>query len=225
MPGDEVLSVEELSPRLKAAGGKLSRLQTLRDQLKGDLDRKRSEVEDLSAQIVLRSKVEELFKALIDALVMNQVQAIETMVTEGLQTIFFDQDLKFEAEVRPKYNKVSIEFFIKQLEKGGLEIKGKPLESFGGGPASVASLLLRVLTLLRLQKHPLLLLDETLGAVSDDYTDNTGRFLQVLSAKMKVPILMITHKPAYLDHAQTAYRCQEVEEGGQRRIELKKASR
>lgn len=225
MSSDQVLPVEGLESRLKAVSGRVSRLRVLRDQLRDDLGQKRSEVERLSAQILLRSKVEELFRALIDALVMNQVKAVESMVTEGLQTIFVDQDLHFEAEVRPKYNKVSIDFFIKQLEVGGLEVRGKPLESFGGGPASVASLLLRVLALVRLKKFPLLLLDETLGAVSDEYTDSTGKFLQVLSDKMSVPILMITHKPAYLDHAQTAYRCQEVEESGRRFIQLKKASR
>jgi chromosome segregation ATPase len=190
------------------------------------LDDKKAEVEDLSAQIVTLSKVEELFRALMDALVLKQVRAIEKMVTEGLQTIFHDQDLRFEAEVSVKHSKISIDFYFRQGREGDpLTIRGKPLDSFGGGPTSVASLLLRVLALLRLKKFPLLLLDETLAAVSDEYTEKTGQFLRALSTKMGVPLLMITHKPAYLDHATRAYRCSEVtSDDGVRQLQLKRAS-
>jgi ABC-type iron transport system FetAB ATPase subunit len=183
-------------------------------------------VGDLSARIVLLSQVEELLRALMDALVLKQVRAIESMVTEGLQSIFHDQDLHFEAEVSPKYNKISIDFFIRRGAKDSpLAIRGKPLDSFGGGPTSVSSLLLRVLALMSLKRFPLLLLDETLAAVSEEYTDKTGQFLRTLATKLDVPLLMITHKPAYLDHATQAYRCAEVtNDDGTSYLQLKKAS-
>ena len=226
MPGDSVRSIEELSSRLKSVGGRLARLQTLRDQVYLELGDKTKEVEALSETVIRVSKVEELFRALMDSLVLNQVKAIEGMVTEGLQTIFHDQDLHFEAEVSVKYSKVNIDFYIRQGKADDpLAIRGKPLDSFGGGPTSVSSLLLRVLTLLRLKKFPLLLLDETLAAVSDEYTENTGRFLSALSEKMGVPLLMITHKPAYLDHAKSAYRCNEAsDDEGYRSLSLRKAT-
>lgn len=225
MSSDAICTLEELRPRLKSVSGRLSRSQALRDQLKEDLVDKQAEVRDLSAKVTSLSKVEELFRALMDAMVLKQVQAIEKTVTEGLQSIFHDQDLYFQAEVRPKYSKISIDFYLRQgKEDDPLAIRGKPLDSFGGGPSSVASLLLRVLTLLRLKKFPLLLLDETLAAVSDEYTDKTGQFLQTLSSKMSLPLLMITHKPAYLDHATQAYRCSESDDGETRYLQLKKAT-
>ena len=223
MSGHEIFDIDGLAARVKSARERAARLQTLRDRVQGSLEATRAEVGVLSSQILLKSKVEELFRALMDALVVKQVKAIESLVTEGLQTIFHDQRLSFESEVRPKYNKVSIEFFIRQVNARGIEVRGKPLESFGGGPSSVASLLLRILTLLRLKRYPVLLLDETLAAVSDEYVDNTGRFLQILSKKMGVTILMITHMPTYLDHATSAYKGQEVEDArGDRYLQLKK---
>jgi ABC-type iron transport system FetAB ATPase subunit len=151
------------------------------------------------------AKVNELFRVLMDKLVLDQVAGIEAVVTEGLGTIFLDQTLAFEAEVGQKYNKIAIDFLIRQGADDEMAVRGHPLESFGGGPASVASLVLRLLALLRLKKWPLLLLDETLAAVSDEYTEQAGLFLRKLAETSGIDLLMITHKQSYLDHANVAY--------------------
>lgn len=221
MSGDAVHAIEG---RLKRVTDRVIRLQAIRDQTQEDLSDKKAEVRRLSDLVDKLTKTEELLRALMDAMVVDQVRAIEGVVTEGLQTIFHDQDLRLEAEIGTKYNKVSIDFYLRQGSPDDpLSIRGKPLESFGGGPASVSSLVLRVLAILRLKRYPILLLDEALGAVSDDYTEATGAFLRALAAKMGVPILMITHKPAFLDHSDVAYRSQEVEaEDGTRFLQMKK---
>jgi len=185
------------------------------------LTRTEEEIEVLSQRITRLLKVGELFRALMDLLVASQVRSIETIVTDGLHTIFFDQSLTFEAEIGTRYNKVAIDFLMRQGE-GALAIRDKPMEGFGGGPVSVASLLLRVLTLLRLGRKPMLFLDETLSAVSDEYVDTTGRFLKRLAASAGVDILLVTHKQAYLDNADNAYRGQEVcTEDGAKHLALK----
>lgn len=225
MPGDSLHSIEELTSRAAAVGERLARLQALRDRGLKDLESKRQEVLQLTETVEQLSKVEELFKALMDALVVKQVQTVETVISEGLQTIFHDQDLHFESEVSQRYNKVAIDFFIRQgRQDDPLAIRGKPMASFGGGPTSIASFILRLLTLLKLKKYPLLLMDETLSAVSDDYVDATGRFLQTLSQRLGIPILLIIHKPAYLDHADVAYRGQEeLNENGTRSLQLRRS--
>ena len=155
----------------------------------------------MSGRIELLTKVGELFRVLMDILVVKQVHAVESVVTEGLQTIFYDQDLSFEADVGPKYNKVAVEFFIREGSKDNpLSHRGRPLEAFGGGPSSIASLALRILTVLRLKLWPLLVLDEALVAVSDDYIDQTGQFLQSLADKLGFDVMLVTHKPAFLSH-------------------------
>jgi hypothetical protein len=158
---------------------------------------------DAEAEVLL--KVNELFRVLMDRLVMDQVRALSSVVTEGLKTIFHDQDLSFEAELTQKYNRIAVDLYLcsGDPERGG--IKGSPLDAFGGGPSSIASLVLRILTLLRMKRAPVLLLDETLAAVSDDYIEATGQFLQKLAESSKLDILLVTHKPAFLDHADSAY--------------------
>jgi ABC-type dipeptide/oligopeptide/nickel transport system ATPase component len=161
----------------------------------------------------------------MDRLVLDHVKSIEKVVSEGLRTIFADQDLSFEAEVSQRYNKIAIDFVIRQ-DNDRVPVRGHPLVSFGGGPASIASLILRVIAMLRLKRWPFLALDETLAAVSDDYIDQTGLFLRKLSETTGIAILLVTHKQAFLDHAVVAYRGVEiVEDGGTRHLKLQREVR
>lgn len=224
MPGDAVHAVEGLKQRVRGLNGTAVRLTTLRDRLRAEQASKQREVQDLSARIELLTKVSELFRVLMDLLVVNQVRSVESVVTEGLRSIFHDLDLWFEADVDQKYGKIAIDFFLRQGDKDNpLSHRGRPLGSFGGGPSSVASLILRVLTVLRLKLWPLLLLDEALSAVSDDYIDATAQFLQGLAGKMGVDILLVTHKQGFLEHADQAYRCTEVisEDGKTRHLTMR----
>lgn len=208
MQSDTVCSVERLttwSRRVRNLSNLGLQLTTRRDTLVQDLKGIRQEAEALEAKYILLLKVGELFRALMDKLVTDQLKLLESVVTEGLRTIFFDQALTFEAELATRYNKVAIDFQLRQGE-GPLAIRGNPMESFGGGPVSVASLILRVLTLIRLKRYPLLFLDETLSAVSDEYVDVTVAFLKRLAEKTGIDILLVTHKHGFLENADYAYR-------------------
>jgi ABC-type molybdate transport system ATPase subunit len=77
--------------------------------------------------------------------------------------------------------------------------------------------------MLRLKRWPILLLDETLAAVSDDYVDQTGRFLEKLATTTGIPILLVTHKQTYTDHATVAYSGTEVSgAGNERQIQIQR---
>lgn len=214
MPGDALHAGEGLAARVRALGHRSSQLVALRDRLTVELARKQAEIGALSDRIEKLTKVGELLRLLMDLLVNKQVRVVEGVVTQGFQTIFHDQILSFEAEVGTKYNKVSIDFFVRCGAKGDpLSHRGKPLESFGGGPATVASLVLRIITILRLKRFPLLMLDEALLAVSDEYTDQTSRFLARLADKLGIDVLLVTHNHSFLNHANTAYRFESTEGG------------
>ncbi len=208
MQGDPVHAVNVLTDwrnRVDTLNRNAARLQALRDQVASDLETRQREVEGLTRRIDQLSLVGELLRSLMDKLVLDQVKSIERIVTEGLKSIFFDQQLRFEADVVQRYNKINIDFFFRQ----GMEavaVRGHPLEAFGGGPSSIASLLLRLLALLRLKRTPLILLDETLGAVNgDEYIDAASQFLHKLSTTTGIDILYVSQKQGFSDHADVAY--------------------
>jgi len=221
MPYGAVRAVEAVE-RLETLGRRAARVEVLRDRLASERAEKQAEVEQLTSRIERLLKVEELFRALMDQLVVKQVRALEAVVTDGLQTIFFDQDLHFESDIETKYNKVSIDF---QIREGGtadpLAVRGRPLDSFGGGTSSVAALILRVLTVLKLKRLPFLVLDEALLAVSDEYIAPTGKFLKALADSMNLHFLLITHKSAYCDHSDRAYQGVQELVGDQRTLRVK----
>ncbi len=211
MQSTSLRTLAEIKRRVRDLGQRASRTSAFRDRLALDLVEQEQELVQLSERAERLTKVAELFRVLMDLMVGKQVRTVEGLVTQGLQTIFHDLDLSFEAEVGPKYNKIAVDFFIRQGDKANpLSPRGSPLTSFGGGPCTVASLTLRVLTLLRLKLCPFLVLDETLGAVSEEYIESSARFLSSLSKKLKIDILLVTHKPAFTTHADRAYRCIEA---------------
>lgn len=208
MQSDPLHAVVELTDwrkRVQTLNRNSSRLQAIRDQVASDLEARKSEVETLTRRIDQLALVGELLRALMDKLVLDQVKSIESVVSEGLKSIFFDQQLRFEAEVSQSRNKVNIDFYFRQ-GTDAMAIRGSPLDSFGGGPSCVASLVLRLLAILRLKRAPIIFLDETLGAVNgDDYIDAAGTFLQKLSASTGIDILYVSQKQQFVDHADVAY--------------------
>lgn len=220
MRSNEILSEHRL--RVQRLSKRATELRTLRGRAEQDLESRLREIEALSRRVEVLGKVGELFRALMDRLVTDHVKSIEAVVTEALRTIFVDQDLWFEAEVTQRHNKMAIDFYIRQ-EDNNMSIKAPPLEAFGGGPASVAGLVLKVLAMRRLNKWPLIALDETLGGVSDEYIDRTGLFLRELSQRTGFTFLLVSHKQGFLDHAHIGYRASEtVESDGSRHLTLQK---
>lgn len=229
MYGDVLLDVDGLSAierRVRAVQDTRTRLTTLRDQVAGDLAEKEREVVDLASEVEMLTKVSELFRLLMDQLIEQQVRVVEKIATEGLRTVFYDTHLSLEADVDPKYNKISVEFFLRKgAKENPASHRGKPLESFGGGCSSFVSLVLRILAVKKLKLFPMLILDESLGAVSEEYVDLTGQFLRAFAEKLGFDIVLVTHKPAFVDHAHGAYRCtEEHEEDGSSYVVLRKAS-
>jgi hypothetical protein len=219
--------VTALEARVRKVLDSRTRLTTIRDQVAKNLSDKEAEVVSLTSEVDILTKVTELFRHLMDQLIEKQVKIVERVSTEGLQTVFPDLNLSLESEVEPKYNKISVDFFLRRGPKEHpASHRGHPLSSFGGGPSSVVSLILRVLAVKKLKLAPCLILDESLGAVSEEYIDSTGQFIRALAEKLGFDILLVTHKPGFLDHAKHSYRCHEETEddGVTTRLALKRIS-
>lgn len=208
------VSVHNRAHRAATVRESLTRHKAIRDNIAANLHARKAEVEALSEKVETLAKVGELLRLLVDRLVSEQRKIVEGLVTEGLQTVFHDQALSFEADVVQRAGRVEIDLFLRRGAKEA-GIRGDPLEAFGGGPTSITSLLLRIIALRRMGRKPFLLLDESLAAVSDEYVDATGKLLYRLCESMGLDVLLVTHKPSFLEHAASAYQATEetVKEG------------
>ncbi len=188
------------------------RLSALRDQLKAEILSKENEIQDLGQEVEVLSKVLELYRVLTNQMVEKHVSLVEKVSTQGLQSVFYDRDLSLEAEVDFKRNNVSVELFFRKGDKDhALSYTGEPLESFGGGPASLVSFILRVLAVKKLGLYPLFVLDESMAAVADKYIPLTSQFIRKMTESLGLNLLLVTHKAAFVESAHAYYDCDSIQ--------------
>ncbi len=203
-----------ISPPTKTVAdlrSRLSKAEGLRDAAARRVEKTKDEVRDLEGQEEVLDLVSNLFRTLIDNEVTENVQAVEKLLTEGLQTIFEDMDLQVKANVEVLRGKVSVELLTVQKQADGTETEGTSLDAYGGSVSAVQSVLMRVIVLLKRDLRPLLLLDESLGAVADHYVPNVGKFLSLLCDRLGMDVLAVTHNPTLVETADRAYRIRKKE--------------
>lgn len=171
--------------------------------LKAERQSHQEDIEEWSRQRDILEHVEDLYRTLLDRYVYHYAESFSDVVTEGLQSIFYDRDLEFDVDVSQKRSKVWLDFQNRDLDS---DVEGAPLDSFGGGVAAVESLILRVLVILKKDMARYLLLDESLGALSDQYVEACCRFIQTMCDRFDLDVLLITQNRMFEDYADRVYR-------------------
>jgi DNA repair exonuclease SbcCD ATPase subunit len=160
------------------------------------------EINRMDSESVILDKVANLFKHLLDVLLDKKKKDIEQLVTYGLKTVVDDQDLKFHIDIEPKYNSIYTTF---RTEHVGV-MDGNVLDNFGGGIVNIQSFLLRIITLFQTKLSPYLILDESFSNLSEDYVENCSHLLKSLCDQLGLTILLVTHQPLMLSHADKVYK-------------------
>ena len=184
----------------------LLRTEALRDSADRRLKDLEVRVVELEGQEEVLARVADLFRALIDKEVIDNANTAQDLLTEGLQAIFDDLDLSVRAAVDIQRGKVSVDLLTVQTHADGTKTEGSSMETSGGSVATVQSVLLRVVVLSRRGLRPLLFLDESLGAVAEHYVPRVGQFLALLSDRMGLDVLAVSHNPVLVEAAKSAYR-------------------
>ena len=192
-------------PDLTAARATANKALGLRDALDQQIRENEERIAGLKNEEELLDLVANLIRRLIDAEVTDGVRAVEKLQTEGLQEIFHDQDLAVRAEVEESRGKVAVTLLTQRTQKDGAVVEGVADQSFGGSVLTMQSILMRITVIFRRGLRPLLLLDETLGAVANRYVDRAARFLSTLCKRLGLDVLLITHDEALVGAAHRAY--------------------
>lgn len=189
----------------------LNRTQGRRDAILARVNETQTTIFDLEAESEVLERVGDLFRVLIDKEVIDNARNAQDLLTEGLRAIFDDLDLSVRSEVEVKRGRVSVDLLTVQKEPDGTFTEGSSIDAYGGSVSTVESVLLRIVVLFRRGLRPLLLLDESLGAVAEHYVPRVGRFLSLLADRMDLDILAVTHSPVLVEAANKAYRINKKE--------------
>lgn len=135
---------------------------------------------------------------------------IETLVTQGLQTIF-GEELSFHLVPSVRAKTPVVDFVIRSTMDGTL-VETDVLDARGGGLAATVGFLLRLVILLlsRDRQDSVMFLDETFAHLSAEFEPRLAEFLRDLVDKTGVQIILVTHSDAFSDLADVRYRLQLV---------------
>lgn len=131
---------------------------------------------------------------------------IETLVTQGLQTIFGDA-ITFHLIAGNERNTPVINFEVRS-RIGDQVVATDVISARGGGLAATVGFLLRLVVLLltHAQGETVMVLDETFTYVSAEYRPGLAAFLRELADKTGVQILLVTHSEEFAAEADVRYR-------------------
>ncbi len=205
--------IEQTANTVSSLRSRLDRVVGHRDAVRSRVTETSKAISKLENEEQLCQLVAELFRQMIDAEVNAGVQAVETLLTEGLSAVFSDQQISVRSEVGVNRGKVSVELVTTQKQADGTVSEGSTIDAFGGAVTTVQSVLLRLIVVMRRGLRPVLLLDEALPAFDANYVDAMGKFLRLLCERMGVDILLVTHNPALVEASHRAYRIKRTPKG------------
>ncbi len=206
--------------RLKKVRDDIAAVKARRDLVRTQMVAASTFIEGSRYKADLNQKASEVIKSWLEEMLRANVDSMADLVTTALRHIIHDQHLTFKIIQEPKYNRLAMRFVI---EENGVE--ADPMAAFGGGPAVVASLVLRIAVMSRLKMSDLLLLDESMSALANKYVPAAADFMKQLSEETGINIFMVTHNEEFMSNASLAYEgYTEVSDDGLKSLRLKRRS-
>jgi len=141
---------------------------------------------------------------------------IEDIVNLALESVFPNEYL-FQMNFNVSRGKTEAELVF-QDKRTGQTID--PMEASGGGVVDLTCFALRIAAFaLESGTDNLIILDEPFKFVSKDLVSRAGEILKILSNKMNLQILMVTHIPEFIEVADKVFEIKKNDKGISRVIE------
>ena len=139
----------------------------------------------------------------------NLVYHISEIVTTALQTIF-DETYSFSVEFDIKRGRTEVKFSLII----GEETHDKIISSVGGGVVDVISFSLRIALWNLARKYKkagnLIVLDEPMKFLSRDKQEKASDIISLLSQKLGIQFLIVSHDDAFIDCSNLVYKTELV---------------
>lgn len=204
----EEAAAAQLSVLNRGVAGTIERGLGARQLLEKQLAAAESRQSNALEETELLEHVVALLAALQDTWKERFQTAIGQIVSEGLAGVFGEK-LEMVVELAQSGDRPTARFAVR--DSRGLETE--IMDARGGGLVNVVSFLLRVLVLLsaRPAMRRLLVLDETWNNVSAEYIPNLIALIQRIAEDGDVQMLIVTHRPEFMEAADVAYRFELVD--------------
>lgn len=130
----------------------------------------------------------------------NVKEEMESLVSGALLTVFEDNTVKFNINFVNRRGQIEAEFML-SISLDDKKVEGDILNTYGGGVVDVVATSLRLVLLELLQIPGPLILDEPGRMISEQYVENFGKFLSLISKRFDRQIILITHNSRLANYA------------------------
>lgn len=159
-----------------------------------------ADIQRLMSEVSVLDSCATFFNKTIELKVDEVSTKIEDIINKGLAYIY-SADYKFKLNKSIKRNKTTFSFELINIETG---VSGFS-ETYGGGIMALISFLFRIVVLAILNKPRLIMLDETLSAVSIEYQEKLSTFIKQIADDMGFTIIIISHQPTLAEKCNLQY--------------------
>lgn len=188
---------------------KFESIKNILQQCKGidiEIQKSISNCEDKKLQLENKLKLTEEAQIFLQSVAQSTQEKlrfqVEDIVNLALETCF-PSEYTFKINFKLSRGKTEAEMkFLSQ--KTGLPID--PMNASGGGVVDLTSFALRIASwVLERDTDNVIILDEPFRFVSRDLVDRAGKILKVLSEKMNLQVILVTHIPELIDVADRVF--------------------
>lgn len=164
-------------------------------------------VTELKQNISYYEKAASILASISDERQSLAQQQIESLVTQGLQTIF-GEEISFHIVSKLQGRNTVVDFIVRSTLSDGTIVETPVLDARGGGLAALVGFFLRLIMILLSPDNvrPILFLDESFSHLSAEYEPRLAEFIRDLVDKTGMQIVLVTHSDAYSDSADRKYR-------------------
>ncbi len=206
--------MSDLSLRVRSRRRELDLQQaqrTMVEQRGSDLQK---EISELVVSVESHERATILLNSIGEEKQYAAQEAIEQLVTRGLQTIF-DDSLSFHIRQKVVGRRAEVDFVVRTTLANGSLVETDVMDARGGGLAATVGFLLRLVVMLlragNTKDDNVLVLDETFAHVSEEYLPALNEFLRKIVDRTGVQIIMVTHQPEFTELADKVYRFSSVD--------------
>jgi hypothetical protein len=198
-----------LRENVKQFNMRLSVTKKLKEKTFQQLQEARQDMED-------RQNVQNVLRMMAEKLSVESEEITEKIVSLGLRDTFIDEELSLEVDHYVSHGKPAIKPLLHDHKRG---VKGDPMKAFGGGPASLIGILLRVLSIIRQPDLArVIILDEPLIQVSDKYKERAAALVRricdpVEKGGLGFSILIVSHDDVFKRNANYSYIARTADDG------------
>lgn len=179
-------------------------------QIQKSLNEYKNKKSDLEKKLKLTEEAQVFLQTVAQSTQEKLKFQVEDIVNLALETCFPNEyTFKINFKMSRGKTEAELKFYSQRTE-----LPIDPMNASGGGVVDLTSFALRIASwVLERETDNVIILDEPFRFVSRDLVDRAGKILKVLSEKMNLQIILVTHIPELVEVADRIFEVKKNSDG------------